>query len=87
MSARAHLRRADGSASPLKRRRWLNGSFFAGVYALTHTFQLFGTQHSKRKICFLMLQAVYNLINVVFSWIGLSCAPFSPIFLPGPSLT
>ncbi|BGP41655.1 Chitin synthase, class 3 [Rhodotorula kratochvilovae] len=55
-----------------QRRRWLNGSFFAGVYALMHTFQLTGTTHSKRKICFLFLQAVYNLVNVLFAWIGLS---------------
>ncbi|BGP17939.1 hypothetical protein JCM10213_003947 [Rhodosporidiobolus nylandii] len=55
-----------------QRRRWLNGSFFAGVYALTHTLQLFGTQHSRLRIFFLLLQAVYNLCNVVFAWIGLS---------------
>ncbi|GAA5916862.1 hypothetical protein JCM6882_007436, partial [Rhodosporidiobolus microsporus] len=55
-----------------QRRRWLNGSFFAGVYALAHTFQLFGTQHSKKKVFFLLLQAVYNLLTVLFAWIGLS---------------
>ncbi|GAA5852276.1 hypothetical protein JCM9279_002486 [Rhodotorula babjevae] len=55
-----------------QRRRWLNGSFFAGVYALMHTLQLLDTQHSKRKVCFLFLQALYNLVNVVFAWIGLS---------------
>ncbi|GAA6023247.1 hypothetical protein JCM10207_005221 [Rhodosporidiobolus poonsookiae] len=55
-----------------QRRRWLNGSFFAGVYALTHTMQLFGTQHSRKKIFVLILQAIYNFWTVVFAWIGLS---------------
>ncbi|GAA5991239.1 hypothetical protein JCM11641_004030 [Rhodosporidiobolus odoratus] len=55
-----------------QRRRWLNGSFFAGVYALTHTLQLFGTQHSRIKIFFLLIQAFYNFLNVLFAWIGLS---------------
>ncbi|GAA6007454.1 uncharacterized protein JCM10292_002411 [Rhodotorula paludigena] len=55
-----------------QRRRWLNGSFFAGVYALLHTFQLLSTSHSRKKIAFLFLQAIYNFVNVLFSWVGLS---------------
>jgi cellulose synthase/poly-beta-1,6-N-acetylglucosamine synthase-like glycosyltransferase len=58
---------------PLQRRRWLNGSFFAGVYALSHTLQIFGTQHSKKKKVFLLGQVVYNFVNVLFAWLGLSC--------------
>ncbi|GAA5888502.1 hypothetical protein JCM5296_000654 [Sporobolomyces johnsonii] len=54
-----------------QRRRWLNGSFFASTYALTHTLQLFGTQHSRKKIFSLMIQAIYNLFNVLFAWFGL----------------
>ncbi|BGP33612.1 Chitin synthase, class 3 [Rhodotorula toruloides] len=55
-----------------QRRRWLNGSFFAGVYALMHTLQLFQTTHSRKKIIFLLGQAIYNFINVLFAWLGLS---------------
>ncbi|POY76549.1 putative Chitin synthase [Rhodotorula taiwanensis] len=55
-----------------QRRRWLNGSFFAGVYALVHTFQLFQTSHSRKKICFLLLQALYNAIQVFLAWIALA---------------
>ncbi|GAA6062856.1 hypothetical protein JCM10212_006109 [Sporobolomyces blumeae] len=54
-----------------QRRRWLNGSFFASTYALTHTMQLFGTQHSRRQVFFLLIQAIYNLCNVLFAWFGL----------------
>ncbi|GAA5827776.1 hypothetical protein JCM5353_006413 [Sporobolomyces roseus] len=54
-----------------QRRRWLNGSFFASTYALTHTMQLFGTQHSRRQVFFLLIQAIYNLCQVVFAWFGL----------------
>ncbi|CEQ40167.1 SPOSA6832_01759 [Sporobolomyces salmonicolor] len=54
-----------------QRRRWLNGSFFASTYALTHTLQLFGTQHSRKKIFALLIQAIYNLLNVLFAWFGL----------------
>ncbi|GAA5942835.1 uncharacterized protein JCM15063_002808 [Sporobolomyces koalae] len=54
-----------------QRRRWLNGSFFASTYALTHTMQLFRTQHSRRQVFFLLIQAIYNLCNVLFAWFGL----------------
>lgn len=54
-----------------QRRRWLNGSFFASTYALTHTFQVFGSSHSKKKIAVLLLQAVYNTFTLIFAWLGL----------------
>ncbi|ORY83474.1 chitin synthase-domain-containing protein [Leucosporidium creatinivorum] len=54
-----------------QRRRWLNGSFFASTYALTHTFQIFGSSHSKKKIAVLLLQAIYNVFTLVFAWLGL----------------
>lgn len=54
-----------------QRRRWLNGSFFASTYALTHTLQLFRTSHSRSKIFGLLIQAIYNLCQVVFAWFGL----------------
>jgi len=33
--------------------------------------QLFGTQHSRRQVFFLLIQAIYNLCQVVFAWFGL----------------
>jgi chitin synthase len=71
-SFRPHILTRTPFPSP-QRRRWLNGSFFAGVYALSHTLQIFGTQHSKKKKVFLLGQVVYNFVNVLFAWLGLSC--------------
>ncbi|SCZ88136.1 BZ3500_MvSof-1268-A1-R1_Chr10-2g02854 [Microbotryum saponariae] len=51
---------------------WLNGSFFAGCYALRHTFSLTHTTHSRRKVFALYLQAIYNCLNLLVAWFGLA---------------
>lgn len=51
-----------------QRRRWLNGSFFAAVYSLTHIFQVRRTEHSWRKTVALYFQGVYNFFNLLFAW-------------------
>ena len=54
-----------------QRRRWLNGSFFAGVHALTHWYWIFRSgQNIFRKIALLFL-FLYNFIQLLFSWFGL----------------
>jgi chitin synthase len=54
-----------------QRRRWLNGSFFAGVYALVHFRQIFGSSHSFfRKIMFLV-EFVFQFINMLFAWFAI----------------
>ncbi|CAG8977827.1 hypothetical protein HYALB_00008993 [Hymenoscyphus albidus] len=51
-----------------QRRRWLNGSFFAAVYALAHFYQIFRSSHSmSRKIMF-MIEFAYQAISMIFSW-------------------
>ncbi|KAM0756035.1 hypothetical protein T439DRAFT_320725 [Meredithblackwellia eburnea MCA 4105] len=55
-----------------QRRRWLNGSFFASTYALTHFFQIRNTEHSVGRKIILSFQAVYNFLQLLFSWFGLS---------------
>lgn len=50
--------------------RWLNGSFFAGTYALSHTMQLLRTEHSFGRKITLMFQALYNLLTLLFTWFG-----------------
>ncbi|VCU40889.1 Bgt-914, partial [Blumeria graminis f. sp. tritici] len=55
----------------LQRRRWLNGSFFAAVYALAHFYQLFRSDHSFiRKIMFL-IEFIYTTINMIFAWFAI----------------
>ncbi|KAL2045250.1 hypothetical protein N7G274_002333 [Stereocaulon virgatum] len=55
----------------LQRRRWLNGSFFAAVYALVHFYQISRTDHSfVRKLMFL-LEFTYQTINMIFAWFAI----------------
>ncbi|KFY28642.1 hypothetical protein V493_02825 [Pseudogymnoascus sp. VKM F-4281 (FW-2241)] len=55
----------------LQRRRWLNGSFFAAVYAITHFYQLFRSDHSFfRQIAFL-IEFFYQTINMIFAWFAI----------------
>ena len=42
------------------------GSFFAAVYALTHVWQIFGTEHSKSRKAVLLFESVYNLVRTSF---------------------
>ena len=62
----------------LQRRRWLNGSFFAAVYALAHSYQINRSDHSfSRKLMFLV-EFTYQTINMLFAWFAIvSSHPFS----------
>ena len=54
-----------------QRRRWLNGSFFAAVYALTHCYKVFGSGHSMgRKLAFLF-EFGYQSFSMLFSWFAI----------------
>lgn len=54
-----------------QRRRWLNGSFFAAVYALTHTRQFLSSGHGVWRKTTLMIESVYSLVNLLFAWFSL----------------
>ncbi|KAJ7072377.1 glycosyltransferase family 2 protein [Mycena amicta] len=54
-----------------QRRRWLNGSFFAAVYAIAHVGQILRSGHSAARKVFLMTEMVYTTINLIFSWFSL----------------
>lgn len=55
----------------LQRRRWLNGSFFAAVYALAHTFNIWRSGHSLLRKLALHLEFLYQLLTMLFSWFGI----------------
>lgn len=55
-----------------QRRRWLNGSFAAGVYALAHFGRLYKSNHGIIRLWFLHVQAIYNTINLFMSYIALA---------------
>ncbi|KAI9361230.1 chitin synthase 1 [Zopfochytrium polystomum] len=51
-----------------QRRRWLNGSLFAGFYALANLAQVWKSGHRfPRKIAF-TIQHGYNVLNQIISW-------------------
>ncbi|KAG8980226.1 Chitin synthase, class 2 [Tulasnella sp. JGI-2019a] len=55
-----------------QRRRWLNGSFAASVYALIHFFDIYKSNHGIIRMVFFHIQAIYNVVNLVFSWFALA---------------
>ena len=55
----------------VQRRRWLNGSFFAATYAIAHVGQILRSGHSLPRKTALMIETVYNIINLVFSWFSI----------------
>ncbi|KAJ1920657.1 hypothetical protein H4219_001216 [Mycoemilia scoparia] len=54
-----------------QRRRWLNGSFFATFYALVHWYKMWGTSHNIVRQFVLILEFIYQIINMIFSWFTL----------------
>ncbi|KAI1625593.1 chitin synthase 2 [Exophiala viscosa] len=62
----------DGIAEfVLQRRRWLNGSFFAAVYAVAHVYQLFRSDHSAIRKFMFLIEFTYQTINMVFAWFAI----------------
>ena len=54
-----------------QRRRWLNGSFFAAVYAIAHTGQILKSGHTFSRKMWLLVETVYLTINLIFSWFAI----------------
>jgi len=55
----------------LQRRRWLNGSFFAAVYAIAHFFSLWRSDHSAIRKLMLLIENIYQTINMLFAWFAI----------------
>ncbi|KAF4977789.1 hypothetical protein FZEAL_5755 [Fusarium zealandicum] len=55
----------------LQRRRWLNGSFFAAIYAIVHFLDFLRSDHSfLRKFAF-FIEFIFNTINMIFAWFAI----------------
>ncbi|KAI1316770.1 Chitin synthase, class 1 [Mortierella claussenii] len=54
-----------------QRRRWLNGSFFASVYALVNQFDIWRSDHSTARKLFFHLEFFYSFVSLFFSWFAL----------------
>ena len=54
-----------------QRRRWLNGSFAASIYALMHFNRMYSSSHNLIRMIFFHIQLVYNIFAVFLSWFSL----------------
>ncbi|PWN47272.1 hypothetical protein IE53DRAFT_390589 [Violaceomyces palustris] len=55
-----------------QRRRWLNGSLFASYYATWHWYRILSSGQSAGRKLWLLIQAVYNLVQLIFAWFTLA---------------
>ena len=55
----------------LQRRRWLNGSFFAAIYAIAHFYQIFRSDHSFLRKLMFFIEFTYQTIAMIFAWFGI----------------
>ncbi|EEB09649.1 chitin synthase I [Schizosaccharomyces japonicus yFS275] len=55
-----------------QRRRWLNGSFFTGLYAVFHNYKIFRSAHSPYRKFFLGVEAFYQFLTMLYSWFNLA---------------
>ena len=63
----------DGVAEFIgQRRRWLNGSFAASLYAIMHFGRMYSSGHSIIRLFLLHIQLIYNVASVVFTWFSLA---------------
>ena len=56
----------------MQRRRWLNGSFFAGIYSFAHFYKIWTSGHNIGRKFLLNLEFIYLLFNTVVAWFQLS---------------
>ncbi|GJN89882.1 hypothetical protein Rhopal_002871-T1 [Rhodotorula paludigena] len=55
-----------------QRRRWMNGAFFASLYSTTRYHRIWSSGHSFLRKIWMSFIFLYNLISILFSFIGLS---------------
>ncbi|KAJ3415247.1 Chitin synthase, class 2 [Chytridiales sp. JEL 0842] len=85
-SARAETDVPHNFESLIKqRRRWLNGSFFASVYATQNWMRIGSSAHSTKRKIALYVEFFYNFVNLCFSWFNISSLYLSFYFLFNPA--
>ncbi|KAL1794539.1 hypothetical protein ACET3X_007960 [Alternaria dauci] len=55
-----------------QRRRWLNGSFAAGIYSLLHFGRMYKSGHNLVRMFFLHIQMLYNVFQTIMAWFSLA---------------
>ncbi|EAU32188.1 chitin synthase C [Aspergillus terreus NIH2624] len=55
-----------------QRRRWLNGSFAAGLYAMMHFGRIYRSGHNIVRLFFLHIQMIYNFCQLIMTWFSLA---------------
>lgn len=55
----------------LQRRRWLNGSFFAAIYSISHVYNLWRSSHSLLRKLILHVEFLYQFASILFSWFSI----------------
>ncbi|KAG9238120.1 putative chitin synthase G [Amylocarpus encephaloides] len=55
-----------------QRRRWLNGSFAASMYAIMHFGRMYKSGHNLVRMFFFHIQFIYNTFSVFLSWFMLA---------------
>ncbi|KAL4965963.1 chitin synthase [Aspergillus stella-maris] len=55
-----------------QRRRWLNGSFAASLYATMHFGRIYRSGHNLVRLFFLHVQLLYNSCQLVMTWFSLA---------------
>ncbi|KAJ5623631.1 hypothetical protein N7490_012236 [Penicillium lividum] len=55
-----------------QRRRWLNGSFAASLYAIMHFTRIYKSGHNILRLFFLHLQFLYQIVGLIMTWFSLA---------------
>ena len=54
-----------------QRRRWLNGSFAAGLYSLMHFGRMYKSGHNPLRMMFFHFQMIYQTCTTILAWFSL----------------
>lgn len=71
----------------LQRRRWLNGAFFAALYSLRNSAQIFKTDHSVMRKVFFQIEFLYQGLTLLFSFFAIANFYITFYYLAGSIIT